>query len=135
MAPTGVTRGPLVNNAINDLHNCYEALKGTPAPLLTDDQKKSLAFHRAATEPTGSQLRVRQWIDNAERLEAFVREYSRMPRENSRNRMSKTPLERSLADWVRYQRRIEENLCSYQARRLEAIPSFSWDGSKPQSVS
>lgn len=116
-----------VDNALNKLHKEYTLLSGVPLDQLSDDQIRSLQYYQAATQPTTETTRAKHWVDNAARLEGFVQENSRMPRENSRKRWSIPPTERSLADWVRYQRRIEEKLCDYQARRLEAVRGFSWD--------
>ncbi|PWB98186.1 hypothetical protein [Homoserinimonas hongtaonis] len=116
-----------MGESIQTLHEEYERLSKIPLEGRTDELNQSLRYYAAATAEATVPTRIRQWISNAEKLEQFVAEHSRMPRENSRKRAAKPKRERSLADWVRYQRRIEEKLCDYQARRLEMIEGFTWD--------
>lgn len=116
-----------MGKSIDTLHDAFERLSETPPDQRPEDLVRSLRYYLAATHPGTAPTRVQRWIDRAVELEDFVERLSRMPRENSRKRAAKSKQERSLADWVRYQRRIEEKLCDYQARRLELIEGFTWD--------
>ena len=68
--------------------------------------------------------RQAHWLDRLGELEGFLQIERRWPHSNSR-RLGKGR-EEVLANWVRYQRKREDNLSDLQCRRLEAIPGFSW---------
>jgi hypothetical protein len=120
-----------VDESIQALHEEYRQLSKLPPERRTNELNQSLRYFAAATEQANVPTRIQQWVNKVAELEHFVAGYSRMPRENSRKRAAKSKQERSLADWVRYQRRIEEKLCDYQARRLECIEGFLWDSRIP----
>ncbi|MEX1078025.1 MAG: hypothetical protein WED09_02825 [Homoserinimonas sp.] len=116
-----------MDGSIQALHEEYRQFSELPLERRTNELNQSLRYYAAATAQANVPTRIQQWVNKVVELERFVAEYSRMPRENSRKRAAKSKQERSLADWVRYQRRIEEKLCDYQARRLECIEGFVWD--------
>src|SRR5690606_2601010 len=93
----------------------------------------SLAFYEAETAaggiPPGRVDRVAAWIRSVQRLDDFISQHGRLPRENNRLVDPISAQEQSLADWVRYQRRpaTRDLHCDYQRRRLEGIPGFHWD--------
>jgi hypothetical protein len=80
--------------------------------------------------PEGVPARVIGWVRSARALDTFVMREGRLPRENNRlPRGTITAEERTLIEWVRYERRLRSRdaHCEYQRRRLEAIPGFLWD--------
>lgn len=79
-------------------------------------------LHRAS-----SPRRVSNWVELLLSFEQFLARTKRHPRRNSRKpREDIDPLEEKLANWVRYQRRTELTLCTYQRERLECVRDFSW---------
>lgn len=103
---------------------------------LDQDQSRSLRFYLRESEIRDSKYsqtpidRIGQWIHTLLRVEGFRERKGRLPRDN--NRLPKTSIpqeERSLADWLRYQRRAatRDLHCTYQIERLQSIPGFSWD--------
>ncbi|SEB74755.1 hypothetical protein SAMN04489806_1672 [Paramicrobacterium humi] len=86
------------------------------------------AFHRGV-ETQGSR-RMRRWVATVNCLDRFVLAERRMPRENRRLAPGEIgEQEKSLASWVRYQRRpaTRNGHCEYQSRRLEIVDGFQWD--------
>ena len=118
---------------LTKLLNKYAFLKNNPPRRLTPDQQRSLCFYESEIgESTGKHKAVRLsgWIASVQLLDAFVARENRWPRENNKlPREAISDEERSLVEWVRYQRRdaTRERHCEYQRERLEAIPGFSWD--------
>ena len=70
---------------------------------------------------------AKKWVVKLHRYEDFWRSEGRSPRENTRDLSTLPGTERRLAQWARYQRRFEENLCRYQEIRLDISPAFRWD--------
>ena len=102
--------------------------------LLAEDHTRSLEYFRAelsdANDASPPRNRVRRWVHMVRSVDAFYRDAGRLPRENNRVPKSEiSPQEQRLADWLRYQRRPAtlSHHCEYQRRRLECLPSFSWD--------
>jgi hypothetical protein len=80
-----------------------------------------------ATTLISAKRRLVNWVVALHRHEDHWRIHRRAPRENTRNRASLPGHERRLAEWARYQRRYQDNLCGYQLLRLDVSPSFQWD--------
>ena len=118
------------------LHASSSVLEATPKRTLTPDQVQSLAFYRAELlaehnpeTGAGSRDLVGKWIANVRALETFIRSTRRFPRTNARlPRAAASREERTLTEWVRYQRteRARARHCSDQPLRLEAVTGFSW---------
>lgn len=71
---------------------------------------------------------VRKWNENALELERFSRSQGRTPKRNARHPGGGvSPEELRLHNWVRYQRRSMNTLCTYQITRLVRIPHFEFD--------
>ena len=69
------------------------------------------------------QASVRKWNLTVVELEAFGAD----PRRSSRTpRLAQDPDELRLHDWVRYQRRHQDELCHYQVERLLRVPFFTF---------
>jgi hypothetical protein len=122
--------------SIEDLFSRYEILASGTRAHLSADEARSVLFYRidramADGEPSAEFPRSQPvlWVKNLRDTADFVGEFGRMARENNR---LPVPLisarERTLADWVRYQRRpaTRDRLCTYQVMRLETVPGFSW---------
>ena len=86
--------------------------------------------------PPNSELRPgrrhQNWVVKLHAYETFTSGTGWRPRENTRNRTSLPPAERRMGEWARYQRRLEDELCSFQKTRLDVSPAFEWD---PQQAS
>ncbi|WBM79124.1 Helicase associated domain protein [Cryobacterium breve] len=117
------------------LHADYAQLELRSRATLTADQARSLIFYNAqrasegAAAATNPGRDVIAWIRNTEALSTFVARESRMPRENRRLPNSAISAdEKSLVNRVRNQRRAftAGRLCTYQVRRLQCIPGFSF---------
>jgi hypothetical protein len=81
--------------------------------------------------PPNSELRPgrrhRNWVGKLHAYESLTELNGRTPRENTRNRAALPAPERRLAEWARYQRRLEDDLCNFQRIRLDVSPAFEWD--------
>lgn len=121
---------------LDDLRREYRQLHLSDHRSLTPDQARSLSYYftelaliRDPDSATAARDRVTTWCTNVLALDAFADAEKRMPRENNRLPREETPqVERRLADWVTYQRTpaTRAQHCTYQQRRLSAIPGFSW---------
>lgn len=103
-------------DSLQALHNRWARLSISP----TDDADtaRSRSYYHAETgvgsHATASR-RVSNWVELLLALERYVDRMEQSPRRNSRERRDVIdPLAEKLANWVRYQRRIELNLCTYQ---------------------
>jgi hypothetical protein len=115
----------------------YHRLAARDAELLTEDEARSILYFRTdqslaagRTPSNGVPSRVFRWVTSVRAVDEFIATHGRLPRENNRlPRAEVTSEERVLVEWLRYQRRprTRETHCSYQRRRLEALPGFRWD--------
>lgn len=113
----------------------YDDLETQPTARLSDDERQSLRYFRAERHFSSSWGlapvdRVGRWAHTVLRLDAFVHAEGRLPRENNRLEAAAISVEeRSLADFVRYQRRpaTRDLHCTYQSLRLLCVPGFSWN--------
>lgn len=117
------------NDALQALHDRWARLSVNP----TDDADtaRSLSYYYAEVgagpRRVSSPRRASTWVELLLSLEQFLDRTERHPRRNSRKpREGIDPLEERLANWVRYQRRNELTLCTYQRERLECVRDFSW---------
>jgi hypothetical protein len=114
----------------------YHRLATRDPELLAEDEARSILYFRTEQSiEAGKSLndipsRVLRWVTSVRAVDEFIATHGRLPREN--NRLPRTEVsaeERVLVEWLRYQRRprTREGHCSYQRRRLEALPGFRWD--------
>jgi hypothetical protein len=119
------------------LHADYAALESRAPNALNPDQARSMLYfltdqsmEMRQPAPDSAPARLISWVRSVRALDTFVIREGRLPKENNRlPRRTITPEERVLLEWLRYQRRPQtrETHCSYQRRRLEALPGFRWD--------
>lgn len=119
---------------VEALHRRLTELEHQSTLRLKPDELRSLRYLRMAeaTDPAGPSPsdRIGAWLHRAHHVEQFVRRTGRLPRENNRlPKESIDPIEQTLADWLRYQRRAATRSlhCEYQRLRLESVPGFSWE--------
>lgn len=120
---------PTPNQALTTLWTEYADHAARPTMNLTLDERRGVAFYladrddRVDVEPF-----VRRWIRRVHELDAFVAEYGRLPRADS-TRPRPATAEQALVDAVTYFRQsgAAAAYCSYQRRRLEAVPGFAWN--------
>ncbi|MGY4856866.1 helicase associated domain-containing protein [Cryobacterium sp. AP23] len=130
---------------IKHLHAEYAQLQCQPSSSLTQDQTRSLVFFSAEVAALDDQgvadgiagvesheavsNDVTSWIRQLFALERFVHREGRLPRENRRLPMGAISAEEKRCTYiVRAQRRafMAGRLCSYQVRRLQCIPAFTF---------
>ncbi|WP_413602770.1 Helicase associated domain protein [Curtobacterium sp. Curtsp57] len=119
---------PTPTSALVDLWSEYETLSDLPTRQLTLDQRRSVDFFLADTDPTATvEPFVRRWIDRVHALDVFVEQHRRMPRADPRRPRPATE-EQALVDAVAYFRQSHAagTYVEYQTRRLEAVPGFAW---------
>ncbi|MDQ1580155.1 MAG: hypothetical protein QOD05_930 [Microbacteriaceae bacterium] len=118
------------------VHADYHRLATRNPESLTEDEARSILYFRteqsieAGTSSDDIQSRVLRWVTSVRAVDDFLATHGRLPRENNRlPRAEVSSEERVLVEWLRYQRRprTRETHCSYQRRRLEALPGFRWD--------
>jgi len=122
-----------MTSTLQTLHREYETLAAPGIPVSADQLRGVevfLAEQRLQSDGRWTETqrdRVDAWAARVIDLTDFVDAFGRMPREN--NRLSRDQIsrrERTLAEWVRYQRRekTRRSHSSYQRRRLLAIDGF-----------
>jgi hypothetical protein len=115
----------------------YQLLDTKPPHELSADEHYGLRFYhaelaRSSVVATSVRLYVSatKWAAACARLEAFVADQARLPRQNSRLLAGAIGQdERFLAEWVRTNRKAQRTgaLSDFQTRRLSLVPGFSWD--------
>jgi hypothetical protein len=125
-----------MRSPVQHFHDTHPWLQSTLPVNHTDSRTPSYVFYRAAESmasgiwPASEELRVVRWLSKMLQLEQFVEREGRLPRENRRLARDKiTEEERSLADWMRYQRRPAsvQRHSEYQTLRLQHLPGFKWE--------
>lgn len=113
---------------VADVHATYRAIANRPAALLSVDDRRSVEFYLAdiGADPDVPFV-VANWTEFIHALDGFVTRFGRLPRADS-TRPRPTTDEQILVDRLAYQRRaaVRAAHCSYQTRRLEAVPGFRW---------
>lgn len=127
----------MVDAAFQARESKFGQLAERPLRALTDDERQSVAFLEAERRMRGhdskrneivNHTNADRWVTAALRLEVLLSRLGRFPRQNSRLPSAAISVEeRTSANWVRYQRRRWDTLCSYQRDWLESIPGFYRD--------
>lgn len=120
---------PAPTTALAALHAEYSDHATQSALTLTLDQRRGVAFYLADTDDAVEvESFVRRWTDRVHDLDDFVDKHGGMPRADS-TRPRPATAEQTLVDTLTYFRQVGAagGYCSYQVRRLEAVPGFAWN--------
>ncbi len=119
---------PTPNPALTALWSDFADHAARPAGALTLDERRGVAFYLAdRDDDVDVEPFVRRWIRNVHDVDAFVEQHGRLPRADSA-RPRPVTTEQALVDVLAYFREVgnADGYCTYQRRRLEALPGFVW---------
>lgn len=118
------------------LHAEYRQLAQLDPASVSEDEIRSIqhyliddAVTHGIQPPTRARIRDQSWMLRVHEIERLIEQDGRLPRENTRlQRDGSQKARQSAAEWLRHQRRAatRETHSSYQRRRLETLPGFSW---------
>jgi hypothetical protein len=97
-----------------------------PLSIRFSEAERSL-LGLAPESPVRPGARQLNWVRKLHDYEEFTYRYGRTPRENTRNHTALPAAERRMGEWARYQRRTEDELCTFQKARLDRSAAFEWD--------
>ncbi|WJY00407.1 helicase associated domain-containing protein [Curtobacterium sp. 458] len=119
---------PTPNSALTALWNDYAEYAARPTGVLTLDERRGVAFYLADRDDAADvEPFVRRWIRNVHDVDTFRQQHGRLPRADPARPRPATD-EQALVDVLAYFREVgnADGYCTYQRRRLEAIPGFAW---------